>query len=61
MYKVTYYLTESGSEGEHNVGSKWFKTAYEAFEFSAQKGDRVLETKSYPDLEHYPLPDLDMS
>lgn len=59
MYKVTYYASESGSE--KNVFFKWFKTSAEAFDFSRQMGERVLETKHYSELDNYNLPDLDLS
>jgi hypothetical protein len=59
MYKVTYYANESSSYG--SVINKWFQTANEAFDFSRQLGERVIETKQYSDLEHYPMPDLDLS
>jgi hypothetical protein len=59
MYKVTFYASNSTSE--QSVLFKWFKTANEAFDYSRQLGDRVIETKHYNDLESFPLPDLDMS
>lgn len=59
MYKVTYYAQESTSYGA--VLNKWFQSANEAFEFSRQLGERVIELKQYPDIAHYPMPDLDLS
>jgi hypothetical protein len=58
MYKVTYYASNSNSE--QSLLFKWFKTAEEAFDFSRQMGDRVIETKQYTELGNYPLPNLDM-
>lgn len=59
MYKVTFYASNSSSE--QSILFKWFKTADEAFNFSRQMGDRVIETKHYDELGNFPLPDLDMS
>ena len=59
MYKVTYYA--DGSSAYTSVLFKWFNTASEAFDFSRQLGDRVIETKQYSDMEKYPMPDLDLS
>ena len=59
MYKVTYYAHETTADGA--VLNKWFSTANEAFDFSRRMGERVIETKQYSDLEHYPMPDLDLS
>lgn len=59
MYKVTFYASNSSSE--QSILFKWFKTADEAFDFSRQMGERVIETKHYDELGNFPLPDLDMS
>ena len=59
MYKVTYYA--DSSTAYTSVLSKWFKTANEAFDFSRKLGERVIETKQYSDMQHYPMPDLDLS
>jgi hypothetical protein len=59
MYKVTYYANESTSYGA--VLNKMFHSSSEAFEFSRTLGDRVIEVKQYAEIEHYPMPDLDLS
>jgi len=59
MYKVTYYADSSSAYT--SLQFKWFKTANEAFDFSRQLGERVIETKHYSDMGNYPMPDLDLS